>query len=163
MTLGKSVLRLMLVTAFLLPILLVAMQFVAGMVWTLSDFVIAGLLLLGTGLLYLLIASRAQNSAYKLAVGVAVAAALLLIWGNLAVGFIGNEDNPANLLYGGVLTVGFIGAIVAQLRPRGMACAMFAAALTQFAVPFVAMLIWRPELNLGVAWVIVLNTLFAGL
>ncbi|WP_084442955.1 hypothetical protein [Hymenobacter roseosalivarius] len=163
MTLTKSVTRIALVTAFLLLIPLVAMQFTQEVVWTLSDFVFAGVMLFGTGLTYVLVASKATNNAYKLAVGVAVTAALLLVWGNLAVGFIGSEDNPANLLYGGVLAVGFIGAIVAQLRPLGMSNAMFAAALTQFAVPFVAMLIWRPEINLGVAWVLVLNTLFAGL
>ncbi|WP_044511938.1 hypothetical protein [Hymenobacter sp. DG25B] len=163
MTLNKSILRLTLVVAFLLLIPFVAMQFTREMAWSISDFVLAGVLLLGTGLLYLLVASRGRNSAYKWAVGIAVAATLLLVWGNLAVGFIGSEDNPANLLYGGVLAVGFIGAIVAQLRPRGMATALFATALTQFAVPFVAMLIWRPELNMGVLWVVVLNSVFAGL
>lgn len=49
----------------------------------------AGILLLVLGLLYLLAASRGRSGAYKLAVGVAVAASLLLVWGNLAVGFIG--------------------------------------------------------------------------
>ncbi|UPL49616.1 hypothetical protein [Hymenobacter sublimis] len=128
-----------------------------------SHLVMAGILLLVLGLLYLLVASWGRSGAYKLAVGVAVAASLLLVWGNLAVGFIGSEDNPANLLYAGVLAVGFIGAILAKLQPQGMAKAMFATALAQFAVPFVAMAIWRPELNLGVLWVIVLNTIFAGL
>ncbi|SNR86555.1 hypothetical protein [Hymenobacter mucosus] len=128
-----------------------------------SQFVMAGILLLVLGLLYLLVASRGRNGTYKLAAGVATAASLLLVWGNLAVGFIGSEDNPMNLLYGAVLAVGFIGAAVARLQPQGMARAMFAAALTQFAVPFVALLIKRPELNMGVLWVIVLNTVFAGL
>ncbi|RSK32432.1 hypothetical protein [Hymenobacter metallilatus] len=128
-----------------------------------APFIVAGLLLLGAGLLFLLVASRRRSSTYKLAAGVAVAASLLLVWGNLAVGFIGSEDNPVNLLYGLVLAVGFIGAALARLQPQGMARAMFAAALTQFAVPFVALLIKRPELTMGVLWVIVLNTLFAGL
>ena len=163
MALNKSILRLLLAIALLLLIPLAAMQFNTGVNWSVSDFVIAGILLLGTGLAYLLVASKARNGAYKLAAGVAVAASLMLVWGNLGVGFIGNEENPANLLYGGVLAVGFIGAIVAQLRPLGMARAMSAAALTQFAVPFVAMAIWRPELNRGVVLVLVLNTIFAGL
>lgn len=123
----------------------------------------AGVLLLLAGLLYLLVASRGRSGAYKLAAVIAAAASLLLVWGNLAVGFIGSEDNPMNLLYGAVLAVGFIGAVVAKLQPQGMAKAMFGAALTQFAVPFVALLIKQPELTLGVLWVIVLNTVFAGL
>jgi hypothetical protein len=88
-------------------------------------------------------------------------AGLLLVWGNLAVGFIGNEDNPANLLYGGVLAAAFIGALAARFRPRGMAYAMFAAALVQFLVPLVAAAIWRPEVNLGMMQVLALNTVFA--
>ena len=128
-----------------------------------AHFVLAGLMLLLVGLLYLLVASRGRSGAYKLAAGVTVAASLLLVWGNLAVGFIGSEDNPVNLLYGGVLAVGFIGAVVVKLQPQGMARAMFATALAQFAVPFIALLIKQPELNMGVLWVIVLNTVFAGL
>ena len=163
MTLRKSLTWTAFATAFLLAIPLVAMQFTHEVAWTLSDFVVAGLLLFGTGLTYALVASKSRNTAYKLAVGVAVAAALLLVWGNLAVGFIGSENNPVNLLYGAVLAVGFIGAVMARLRPLGMMKAMLAVALTQFAVPFVALLPKQPELNMGVLWVIVLNTVFAGL
>jgi hypothetical protein len=76
---------------------------------------------------------------------------------------IGSEDNPMNLLYGAVLAVGFIEAILAKLQPSGMTRAMFAAAATQFAMPFVALLIKQPQLTMGVLWVIVLNTIFAGL
>ena len=130
---------------------------------TTAHVVMAGILLLLLGLLYLLVASRGRSGAYKWAVGVAVVASLLLVWGNLAVGFIGSEDNPVNLLYGAVLAVGFIGAVVVKLQPQGMARTMFATALAQFAVPFIALLIKRPELTLGVLWVIVLNTIFAGL
>ncbi|UOR04159.1 hypothetical protein MUN82_14540 [Hymenobacter aerilatus] len=163
MALSNRTFPLTLAALCLLSIPFVVAQFNNGVVWTLANFIIAGILLLGAGLLYLLVASTARNGTYRLAAGVAVAATFLLVWGNLAVGFIGNENNPANLLYIGVLAVGFIGAVVAQLQPLGMAKAIFAAALTQFAVPFVALSIWRPELTLGVLWVIVLNTLFAGI
>jgi hypothetical protein len=163
MTLTKSIARLALGTALLLLIPLVAMQFTSEVVWTLSDFVIAGALLFGTGLTYLLVARLGNNGAYRLAVGVAVMAGLLLIWINLAVGFIGSEDNPANLLYGGVLAVVAIGAITARFRPQGMAYAMFAAALAQFVVPLIAAAIWRPEVNLGMMQVLALNTIFAGI
>jgi hypothetical protein len=163
MTLTKSILRLALATAFLLLIPLVAMQFTHEVVWTLFDFVVAGTLLFGTGLTYLLVARLGNNATYRLAVGVAVMAGLLLIWVNLAVGFIGSENNPANLLYGGVLAAAFIGAIAARFRPQGMAYAMFAAALVQFVVPFIAAAIWKPEVNLGMLQVLALNTIFAGI
>lgn len=163
MTLTKSLTRLALATAGLLLIPLVAMQFTKEVVWTLSDFVVAGALLFGAGFTYVLVARLGTGGAYRLGAGVAVAAGLLLIWGNLAVGFIGSEDNPANLLYGAVLAVAGVGALGARFRAAGVARAMFGAALTQVAVPLVAAAIWRPEANLGMLYVLVLNTLFAGL
>jgi hypothetical protein len=163
MTLPQSLLRITLATMFLLAIPLLAMHFTSEVVWTLSDFIIAGGLLFGAGLAYVLVARMGSNGNYRLGAGLAVAAGLLLIWGNLAVGFIGSEDNPANLLYGAVLAVALVGAGAARLRPRGLARAMFAAALTQVLVPLVAMLIWQPEVNLGLVQVLGLNTAFAGL
>ena len=65
-------------------------------------------------------------------------AALLLVWLNLAVGIIGSEGNPANLMYAGVLAVGFIGALIARFQPKGMARAMFATALAQGVVAMIA-------------------------
>ena len=93
---NKNIIRIALVTAFILLMPLVAMQFSAEVDWNLFDFVVAGTLLFGSGLTYELIASKAGNTAYRAAVGVAVAAALLLVWINLAVGIIGSEDNPVN-------------------------------------------------------------------
>jgi hypothetical protein len=163
MSLPKSIFCLALATAVLLLIPLVAMQVSQEVTWTGSDFVIAGGLLFGTGLTYLLVARLGPNTTYRLAVGVAVLAGLLLIWINLAVGFIGSENNPANLLYAGVLAVACSGAVMARFRPRGMAQAMFAAALAQLVVPIIAALIWKPALNLGLVQVLVANTAFAGL
>jgi len=42
---------------------------------------------------YELVARKAGNIAYRAAVGVAVAAALILVWVNGAVGIIGNEGS----------------------------------------------------------------------
>lgn len=151
------------VVALILMVPLVAMQFTDEVVWTLFDFVFAGTLLFGTGLAYELVARKGGTIAYRAAVGVALAAALLLVWINGAVGIIGSEDNPANLLYGGVLAIGFIGAIVALLEPRGMARALFATALAQALVPVIAFIIWKPSFAEapGILGVFVLNAFFA--
>ena len=102
--------------------------------------------------------------AYRAAAGVAVAAALLLVWMNLAVGLIGNEENPVNLLYAGVLCVGIIGAFVARFQPRPMASALFAtASIAQVLVPVIAIMIWRPPLTSGLVGVVILNTFFVAL
>jgi hypothetical protein len=58
------------------------------------------------------------RNAYRAAVGVALAAAVILVWLSLGVGVIGKDGDPANLLYVGVLAVGIIGAIIA--RPSHM-------------------------------------------
>lgn len=163
MTIPQSLLRVALATALLLLIPLVAMQFTHEVVWTLSDFVIAGGLLFGTGLTYVVVSRMGNSTSYRLGAAVAVVAGLLLIWINLAVGFLGSEDNPANLLFGAVLAVAVVGALVARFRPLGMARAMFAAALTQFAVPLVAAVIWKPEIDLGMLKVLVFNGVFVGI
>ena len=80
------------------------------------------------------------GTAYRAAVGVAVVAAFILIWLNLAVGIIGTEDNPANLMFGGVLVVGTIGAIIARFKPHGMARALVATALAQALVAVIALI-----------------------
>ncbi|TNC70388.1 hypothetical protein FHG71_13010 [Rubellimicrobium roseum] len=121
----------------LLP--LVAMQVTGEVDWTLSDFVAAGVLLGGAGLLLELALRRTSGPAERAATGLALATGLLLAWVNGAVGLIGSEGNPANLLYGGVLAVGLLGALAARLRPRGMARAMVATALAQVLVPLVAL------------------------
>ena len=48
--------------------------------WGLADFVFAGALVVGVGVTYELAARRTGNRAYRAAVGVALAAAFLLVW-----------------------------------------------------------------------------------
>lgn len=115
--------------ALLLLLPLVAMQFSDEVVWDITDFVVFGALLVGVGLALEVAARKTGNIAYRSAVGVALAAAFILVWVNGAVGIVGPEDNDANLVFYGVLVVGLIGAVVARFRSQGMARAMFATAL----------------------------------
>lgn len=121
----------------LLPLL--AMLVTDEVDWGPEDFVFAGVLVAGVGVTFELAARMTRNRAYLAAVGVALAAAFVLIWGNAAVGVIGSEDNPANLMYFGVLAIGVAGAVVARFRPGGMARAMVATALAQAAVAVIAL------------------------
>jgi hypothetical protein len=105
------------------------------------------------------------RNAYRAAVGVALAAAFVLVWLSLGVGIIGADGDPANLMYFGVLAVGLIGAIIARLRPHGMARALFAMALAQALVAVIALIItlgspWSPP---GVLGTLILNGFFAAL
>lgn len=144
MTLTKSISLVALGTALLLLIPLTAKLTMPGMLWTAEDFVAAGIMLFGSGLTFVLIARMGDNSMYKLATGLGVAAGFLLVWANLAVGLVGSEDNPVNLLYGLVLVVALIGSIAARFRPLGMSNAMFAASLTYVVITIIALFIWPP-------------------
>jgi hypothetical protein len=120
----------------LLP--LFAMQVTDEMNWGVADFALLGAMLAGAGTTFELAVRVTGNPAYRAAVVVALGAAFILVWMNLAVGVIGGEDNPANLLYGGVLAVGLIGALIARFQPHGMARALVATALAQALVAVIA-------------------------
>ena len=122
------------IAALLLLLPLVAMRLTDEVKWTSSDFIVAAVLIGGVGVAYELAARLTANVAYRAAAGVALAATLLLIWVNGAVGMIGTEGNSFNLLFGGVLVVALIGAIAGRFEPRAMARAMAAAAVVQVAV-----------------------------
>jgi hypothetical protein len=136
---NKDIYGMALVAALILLLPLIGMQFSDEVSWGPGDFLIAGMLLGGTILAYALLTRQKTNLTYKLGAGLAVMSALFLIWMNLAVGLIGNEENPANLMYLAVLAVGLIGAGIARFQPRGMALAMFAMALAQALVAVIAL------------------------
>jgi hypothetical protein len=141
----RSVVRVALVAASILSLPLAAMQFTDEVVWTLFDFVVAGALLVGTGLGVELAVRRARNIAYQAAAVVALAGAFLLVWLNLAVGVIGAEDDPANAMYAGVLAVGLAGTLIARLRPHGMAFALLATAVAQGLVAVIALIAGKAQ------------------
>jgi hypothetical protein len=155
--------RVMLATALILMVPALAMQFTDQVVWKAGDFVVAGALLAGTGFAYQLGARRAGNMAYRVAVGVALAAALLLVWVNLAVGIIGTEGNPANLMYVGVLAVGIVGVIAARARPERMARALFATALAQAVVAVIALVFTLDSPDDAPLKVLLVNGVFVAL
>ncbi len=155
----RSVVGVALATAFILLIPLLA-----EWPWTLADFRFAGALIFGTGLTYVLVARKAGNIAYRFAVGVALAAAFLLVWINLAVGIIGDSGDLANSMYVGVLAVGIIGAIIARFRPYGMARALFATALAQALVAVIVLIFGLGSGSPpGVLGILILNGFFVSL
>ena len=111
--------------------------------------------------------------AYRMGVGVACATGFVLLWINAAAGIIG--DGPINLLYLGVLAVGFLGALLARFQPGGMALAFFATAVAQMLVPVAALAIWNagwkapflnpnsphPPFHPGIGPIFGLNAVFA--
>ena len=49
------------------------------------------------------------STAYRLAIGATLVTSLLLVWVIGAVGLIGAEGDPFDLIYAGVLAIGIIG------------------------------------------------------
>jgi len=159
----RPVVRVVLATACILLLPLVAMRFTGEVVWSLGDFVVAGTLLVGTGLTLDLAVRKARSSSYRFAAVVALAAAFLLIWLTLAVGIIGEPGEPANAMYVGVLVVGIAGAIIARFRPSGMALALLATAVAQATVAAIALVARHAQSPAGSAEIVVLNGLFVTL
>lgn len=101
-----------------------------------------------------------SNKAYQLAVGGALAAIFFLVWMNVAVGGI-LGDNPANMMYLGVLLVGLTGAGIAQLEPPGMSYVLFAMAFAMLLIPAITWIIGTSAFANGVIAVFGLHAFFA--
>lgn len=117
------------VVLLILP--LIAMRYTSEVNWTLTDFLVMGALLGSAGLVLELATRRSGNLAYRFASAFAVASAFLLVWVNGAVGFFGDEGNPANLMFLGVIMVAIAGAVFVRARAAGMAKAMVVTAAAQ--------------------------------
>ncbi len=129
----------------LLLIPLMAKIFSKEFLWSGFDFFAAWILFFSAGLTYRLVARKMQNKMYHAAVGLAVITGLFLIWSNLAVGLIGNEDNPANGMYFGVIAIGFLGAIVVRFKPKGMMKVLLVLAVSHVLIAVIAIVL-RQEL-----------------
>ena len=74
---------------FLLLIPFIAMQLTDEVNWTPFDFVVAGVLLLGTGLVFDLVIRKIKNKKYKIIFSIILLVLFLLTWAELAVGVFG--------------------------------------------------------------------------
>ncbi len=134
-----------LVTALILLIPLLGNHFVDGWNWDFRGFVLAGSLVFGTALAYELVTKNVDRIVYRAAVGVALAAAFVLVWMNFVQA--ADDVNPAAVMYFGVPIVGIIGATMARFRPDGMARALFATALAQALVLASALIVRDPQVT----------------
>ncbi len=113
---------------------LVAMQFTKEVNWDETDFIFAAIIFGIVGGLIELAVRASANWYFRFGAMFAVLAGFMVVWSNLAVGMIGNEDNPVNLWFGAVLLIAITGAILSRLQPRAMAPAMFTAGAAQAAI-----------------------------
>ena len=150
--------------AVLMLLPLVAMHYTSEVRWTLTDFLVMGALLGGSGLVLELATRKAQSLSYRFGATIAVAAAFLLVWVNLAVGFLGDEGNQANLIFLAVIIIAGIASLIARARPAAMTQAMLVTAAAQVMAGIVGYAAgWASPGAQGVFEVVMGTSLFAGL
>ena len=86
---SKQIAFVLLGAASILLVPLLAMQFTDEVKWDLRDFAVAGALLIGTGVIYVLSASLMKNAQNRIILGLALGLTLFLVWAELAVGIFG--------------------------------------------------------------------------
>ena len=89
MSKNKRLAIIILAVPVLLMIPLIGMQFNTGINWSLLDFVVMGILLLGAGLTLELVLRKVPRKESRIALIAIIAIAFLLIWAELAVGIFG--------------------------------------------------------------------------
>jgi len=87
---SKQLLRIVLATAAVLLIPFVAMRFTTEVNWTASDFVVMGVLLFGTGLLFQFAANKLRTVKSRVIAFGVIGFVFLFAWAELAVGIVGS-------------------------------------------------------------------------
>lgn len=123
--------------AALLLLPLAAMQFTDEVDWSGSDFVVFGLMLASVGAILEGATRVSHSNAYFAGAAIAALTAFFTVWSNLAVGIVGNEANPLNLVFYAVLILAFAIGFLGRFRAQAMARAMYAAAVAQGAIALV--------------------------
>ena len=86
---NKRLYIIVLIIAILLLIPLIAMQITDEVNWNLFDFVIAGVLLLATGLTCDFVIRKVNKNKFRILIFVVIFLMFLLIWAELAIGIFG--------------------------------------------------------------------------
>ena len=134
-------------TALILSIPLLRSLFASGWDWDVRVFLLVGAvgtLLFSIGLTCQMIARKLGTPTYRAGVVVALMATFFLVWGNFVQA--ADDVNPAAMMYLTVPLVGIVGAAAARFQPKGMALALFAAALAQ-ALVLAIVLVQNPPMS----------------
>jgi hypothetical protein len=114
-----------------IPIALLMIPWLAHFPWTAADFIVAGAIFAIVGGSFELAVRASGHRSYRAGAAVALGTAFLLVWIDLAVGIIGNENNPLNLMFFAVIAAAIVGSVAARFQAKGMARAMTVAAALQ--------------------------------
>ena len=86
---SKRLIIIVLISVIILLLPLIAMQLTDEVNWTLFNFIIAGVLLVGTGIILEFIMRKIKGKRNRIIIIVGILLMLFLIWAELAVGIFG--------------------------------------------------------------------------
>lgn len=89
-TSSANIIRIAIATALILLVPLVAMLVTDEAAWGPLDFAVAGALLFGIGVTYDVAARKVGSNLHRAAIALALAAVLMFVWAQLAVGVFGD-------------------------------------------------------------------------
>ncbi|MCX7973721.1 MAG: hypothetical protein N3B16_04390 [Candidatus Aminicenantes bacterium] len=148
-------------TCLLVLILFLVRELTDILAWGPLDFGFVWLMVLSTSIVYELITRKHKNKTYRLALAVALGTGFIMIWTNLAVGLIGSEDEPVNMIYLVLLAGGLIGALLVRLKARGLTITMGIMALGQVLITLIALLAgWQHLPSSSVSDILKVNGFF---
>jgi hypothetical protein len=114
--------------------LLLSIPLITRAPWSALDFVLAAAMLVASGIALELVARSRKNLTELAAAAGALLGALVIVWVNGAVGMIGSEDNPYNLLFLIVILIAAGGSVIARFRLTGLAITMAMAGFSQLLI-----------------------------
>lgn len=82
----KNIIYIAIGTVLILLIPFLAMQFTGEVNWDETDFIVAGVLIFGTGLLFELLSRKLKTKNHKIILAVVLLVLFLIVWADLAVG-----------------------------------------------------------------------------
>ena len=139
-------------SAALILLPLIVIKTVDANAWQIADLPFALIMAGAVGIAFEIALRIPSNWTLRVGTSGALATAFLLVWGNLAVGFAGSEDNRLNMIFFAIPLVALIGSIFARFRSGGVALALMSAAATQIAAGMMALLYGHFTIPLTVAF-----------
>ena len=111
--------------AVLLLIPAVMMQFVPDWNWSIGDFLVAGTVIGGVGLLYELAERASERRPYRIGAAIALAACFLLVWSTLV------RDDGNGIGFFLIILAAATGAFAGRMKADAMARTMLGVAIMQ--------------------------------
>ena len=126
-------------TAAMVLLPLLAIKAIHPNAWELADLPFALIMVVAVGIAFEFALRIPARWARRFGTLAALGTGFMLVWGTLAVGFAGSEDNAINAIFFAVPLVALVGSLLAGFRSAGVAAALAAAALVQVALGVVAL------------------------